>query len=152
MVIRDVEQSRFQILIVISDKIIIGVSGHVGCRNFYILIAGDVHACRIVAFVILTGGDGKCGNSPFSMVHDGMNIRRKDRKRIIINRNRGICPPQKGLGKIRMIIKLAFDFNVGLSRIKGDSGHPFCAIHLVRLTDIYGAGTVVIGGKCIIDW
>ena len=86
------------------------------------------------------------------MVHDGMNIRRKDRKRIIINRNRGICPPQKGLGKIRMIIKLAFDFNVGLSWIKGDSGHPFCAIHLVRLTDIYGAGTVVIGGKCIIDW
>ena len=51
-----------------------------------------------------------------------------------------------------MIIKLAFDFNIGLSRIKRDSGHPFCAIHLVRLTDIYGAGTVVIGGKCIIDW
>ena len=54
--------------------------------------------------VIDPGYHGEPGHIPFSVVHDRMDIRRKNGLGIIIYRNSGIGPPEKRLGHIGAVV------------------------------------------------
>ena len=138
------KQTGFHTFIVVSDKVVIGMCGHIRGRHFHIFISGNIHACGIICLVIFSGCDGKSGYSTFSMIHNCIDIRWKYRVRIIIHRYCRICPPQESLRKIRRIINLSFNLDVRFSRIQRDGCHSFGSVHFIGLSYINSTGAIRI--------
>ena len=63
---------------------------------------------------------------------------------MVIYRDSRIGPPQERLGEVCIVVKLSLDLNIGLLGIQSDGCHAFCTVHLINLTDKYGAGAVRI--------
>ncbi len=59
------EKAGLSVLVVVSDEIVVGMSSHVGGGNLHIFITGNVHAGRIVVFIVFPGGDGKVETARF---------------------------------------------------------------------------------------
>ena len=83
--------------------------------------------------VILPGCNGESGDSSFTMVVDRMDIRRKNRLGVVIDRNRRIGPPKESLRKRSPVVELALNLNVCPVGIKSDGGDDPCAVHPVNI-------------------
>ena len=138
------EKAGLSVLVVVSDEIVVGMSSHVGGGNLHIFIAGNVHAGRIVVFIVFPGGDGEGGDCPFSVVHNSVDVRREDGVGVIVDGNRRVCPPEEGLRCGSPVIELTFDLDIGFAGIESDGGHTFGAVHFVDLAQMNGAGAVGI--------
>ena len=88
--------------------------------------------------------DRESGHIPFPVVHDKMDVRRKDRLCMVVYRDGRIRPPEKRLGQRRPVVELASDLNVCFVRIESKCGDPLCPVHLIHIVDEKGPAAVLI--------
>src|ERR1051326_8249254 len=69
------------------------------------------------------------------MIEDGMHVRRKDRLRMLVDRNGRVCPPEERLRLRRPIIQLYMYFQVGLPWVESEACRHFRPIHPVDFAD-----------------
>ena len=69
------------------------------------------------------------------MIHHRMDIRREDRLCVIVDRDSRVCPPEESLRCGSPVIELAFDLDIGFSRIEGKACLAFCSVHLIDVAD-----------------
>ena len=139
-----VQKSGVQLLVIVSDKVIVGVGCHIRSRHFNIPVAGNVDTCGIIIFVILSCCNRESGDCTFSMIHNCVNIRWKYRICIVIDRNSRICPPEECLWRIGTVVKLSFDLDVRFIRIECEGRHSLCSVHFVDFTYIYGRRSIFV--------
>ena len=85
------------------------------------------------------------------MVEDGMHVRRKDRLRMIVDRKRGIGPPQERLWQRCSIIQLDKELQIGLSWVEREARGHFRPIHPVDFADPDGFAAISVMPGGILD-
>ena len=88
--------------------------------------------------------DRESGHIPFPVVHDKMDVRRKDRLCMVVYRDSRVRPPEECLGQRRPVVELAFDLNVRLVRIEGKRSDPLRPVHLIHVIDQKRLAAVLI--------
>ena len=150
MVVRHMKQPGLAGFVVVAHKVKVRVGRHVGGRDRHVLVARDVHPRRVVALVVFAGRNREGRDRAPAVVHDGVHVGRKDRVGVIVDRHRGVGPPQEGLRQVGGIVQPAPDFQIRLAGVQADCGHPLGAVHLVGLADIDGHRAVVVLGHAVV--
>lgn len=104
-------------MIVSADEIVVRFVSHVGGRYRDILVTGDIDAFRIIHLIISSGSDRESRYVAFAVVEYGHDVRREYRLRMIVNRHRGIGPPEERLRFRRAVVQLSVDFQVRFVRV-----------------------------------
>ncbi len=117
MMVGDVQHPGLGTMIVIAHEIEIGMMCHVGSGDRNILITADIRAWRVIDLVISSGGDRKAGDIPFAVIHDCMDIGRKNGLIVVMHMYSRVGPPQKCLRLGRAVVKLDANLQIGAPRI-----------------------------------
>ena len=135
MVIRNVQKSCSNAVVVTAHEIIVGVLRHVGSGNRDVFVTRDINALAVIVLVVFSRCYGKTGNCAFSVVINTVHVRREHRLSVVVHGDCGICPPEEGLRHRSPVVKLSSDLNICFVRIKSDRSDHLCAVHPVHITE-----------------
>ncbi len=114
-----VQHASPRAIVIIADKIVIGVVGHIRCRDRDILIAADICTREVVHLVIHTGSDREIRDITLPVIHHRVDIGWKNRLGLIVNMYGRVNPPQESLRRAGTVRQFDFDFQVGAFGVQG---------------------------------
>ena len=139
------------IIFITANKVIFGTDRHIGSRDRYILITGNIHTCGIIHLIISARCNRITGNIPFAMIEYSIHIGRKHRLIGIIHSNSRIRPPEKSLWDGCRIVQFSLNFQHCTSRTQGKTCHSFLMEHPFTLAHPNNSTAVGTPFNCIVD-
>ena len=150
MVVCYMKNSRFFSIIVSTYEVKVRFLCHIGSRNRNVFVSGNIYTCAVVVFIIYTCSDREFRYITFSMVHNCMYIRRKNRLCIVIYRYCWVCPPEECLCHWCTVIKLSTNLDICFVRIQSEACDSFCSVHLVHIIDHNSFASIFMFRNCIV--
>ena len=150
MMICYMKDSCFLSVIVSTYKVKVRFLCHIRGRNRNVFVAGNVHTCAVIMFIIYTCSNREFGYITFSMVHNCMYIRWENRLCIVVYRYCRVCPPQESLCHWCTVVELSADLDICFVRIQSEACNSFCSVHLVYIIDHNSLAAVFMFGNCVV--
>ena len=138
-------------VIVIANKIEVGVIGHIRCRHRDVLVARNVGAGRVIDLVVGSGGDREGADIALAVVHHRVNVGRKHRLVVVVHMYCWVGPPQKGLRLAAAVVELDTDLKIGAVGMERKAVHTLGEKHALDLRAPDRAAAVGVFGDAPVE-
>ena len=151
VVIGDVQQPAPLAVMVCADKVVVRFFRHVRGRDRHVFVARDVHARRVIDFIVGAGGDREGRYRALAVVKHRRNVRREDALMIVPTLHRRVGPPQEVARRGVAVEDFAGDFNQRPVRVERKAGHYLQAAHRLGLAQPDGLRPALLGLNVDVD-
>ena len=142
--VSDMQQSALLLVVIRADEVIVRFVGHVGRRDRNVFVARDIHARRIIHFVVGAGGDREGRHIAFTVVENGGDIGRKYALMTVSAGDCRIGPPQEMAWRRVAVVNFGTDFQQRFIGKEGKTGHDLQAAHRFHFAHPYGLSAVIV--------
>ena len=129
MVIGHVHHAGLFAMIIVADKVVVRMVGHVRRRHRDVFVARNVRPRRVVHFVVRAFCNGELTDIAFAVVHHRMHIRREHRLVVVVDMHGRIGPPEERLRLGGAVVQLRRYLQHGFVRVHRKAVQPFGEEH-----------------------
>ena len=129
MMVGHVHHAGLLAMIIVADKVVVRMVGHVRRRHRDVFVARNVRPRRIVHFVVRAFCNGELTDVAFAVVHHRMHIRREHRLVVVVYVHSRIGPPEERLRLGGAVVQLRRYLQYGFVGVHRKAVQPFGEEH-----------------------
>ena len=146
------QHSALGVVLIPPLEVVFRVDGHIRCRHGDVPVVRDVHACRVVHFIIGTRSDGEAADGALAVIKHRIDIGREHALVRIVHLNRGIGPPEERLGQAGAVAYTTLYLKIRAAGAQRETCCTLLVEHPLHLVHPHCHTAVLVLDDVTIDW